>query len=87
LPIFATVILLTQPLRNFSATAAFQETAALQCEVATFPRILSDKNCHELPRIRWGYPAKRIWKNSVSLITYGHSDSKHFEKTLPHNPT
>jgi hypothetical protein len=29
------------------------------------------------------YPAKTIAKNFVSLITYPHSDSKHFEKPPP----
>jgi hypothetical protein len=29
------------------------------------------------------YPVKTIAKNFVSLITYPHSDSKHFEKRPP----
>jgi hypothetical protein len=32
--------------------------------------------------ISGSYPAKTIAKNFVSLITYPHSDSKHFEKRL-----
>jgi hypothetical protein len=30
----------------------------------------------------WSYPAKRVLKNDVSIITYQHSDAKHLENSL-----